>query len=565
VYDLVFKNARITDGTGNPWIKADLAVTNGKIAAIKKNNLEDAQRTIDAHGLVIAPGFIDLHTHTDRAILTNNKATSSIMAGVTMEAIGNCGSAMYGFTHDQIESFQKRMPDIKINWTDLKGYRETLEKKGIGINLVPFFGHNTIRTSVMGEEGKGGERTKPTTEEMRRMRELALDLMDQGAFGMTTGLWYPPGRNALTKEIIDLCKIVANKGGVYMSHIRGEAGVLIESVNEFVEICEKADIRGSLSHHKAMQEWNWGKPNETIRILKKARERGVEIICDQYPWEYSSSANLGRWFISGWGRNSGREGHYNPHNLTLEILLRDLKDPVMWLRIKKEAKERFNLEVKENNKRSNLLIKHGIIPSEIVDPRSFEYITYSKTHPELEGKRFYEVVDTLGMNDYWEAIRKVLLDDEGNTYTGGGGMCEEDIKTILSFPACSVSTDGETRDKPSSVLKPAHPRAYGTFAKILQKYVRETKVLTLEDAIRKMTSLPASFLGLSDRGVIRIGAWADLTIFDPDKVENKATYAKPDAFPVGIQYVIVNGEIAQETGKRSDKLSGKVLINKLPK
>lgn len=497
--------------------------------------------------------------------MTKNKATSSIMAGVTMEAIGNCGSSAYGFTHDHIHTVQKSMPGVKIDWTDLKGYRETLEKKGIGINLVPFFGHNTIRSNVMGEEGKGGERIKPTTEEMRRMIELASHSMEQGAFGMTTGLWYPPGRNALTMEIIELCKIVANKGGVYMSHIRGEAGVLIESVKEFVEICEKAGIRGSLSHHKAMQEWNWGKPNETLRILEKARERGVEVFCDQYPWEYSSSANLGRWFISGWGRNKGRDGHYNPPNLTLEILLRDLKDQVMWSRIKKEATERYDLEVKENNKRSNVMKKYGITPSEIVDPRSFEYITYSKNHPEFVGKRFYEVADALGMNDYWEAVRKVLLDDEGNTYTGGGGMCEEDIKTILAYPACSISTDGETQDKPSSVLKPAHPRAYGTYAKILQKYVREVRALTLVDAIRKMTSLPASFLGLSDRGIIRQGAWADLTIFDPDRIENRATYEKPNTYPVGIEYVLVNGKIAQEAGKRSDSLSGMVLTNEVPK
>ena len=225
-----------------------------------------------------------------------------------------------------------------------------------------------------------------------------------------------------------------------------------------------------------------------------------------------------------------------------------------------QSQERYDLEVKENNKRSKEMAKHGIIPSEIVDPRSFEYITYSKSHSELVGKRFYEVAEALGMDDYWEAIRKVLLDDEGNTYTGGGGMCDEDIETILRFPACAVSTDGGTRDTFSGVMKPEHPRAYGTYAKILQKYVRETRVLTLEDAVRKMTSLPAGFLGLSDRGIIRLGAWADLTIFEPDKIENRATYAKPDTYPVGIEYVLVNGKIAKKKGERTDVLSGKVLV-----
>lgn len=563
MYDLIIKNGRIVDGTGNPWIKADLAVSNGKIATIRKSMQNDAQRIIQANGLVIAPGFIDIHTHTDSAIVTNNKATSSIMAGVTTEAIGNCGGAIYGFTRDQVDNYQRKVPGVKIDWTDLISYREILSKKGIGINLVPFFGHNIIRTNVMGEEGKGGEKIRPSVDEMRRMKELAADLMKQGAFGISTGLWYPPGRNALTEEIADLCKIVASYGGVYMSHIRGEAGVLIESVKEFIEICEKAGIRGSLSHHKAMQQWNWGKPSETIRMLKKARDRGVEVICDQYPWNYSSSANLCRWFISGWGRNRGRDGHYNPPNLTVEKLLHDLNDPALWSRIKKEAQERYELETKENQRRSKVMESYGIIPSEIVNPKNFEYITYSKTHPELEGKRFYEAAEALGMKDYWEAIRKILLDDGGSTYTGGGGMCDEDIETIVKFPACSISTDGETRDKPSSILKPAHPRAYGTFAKILQKYVREERVLTLEDAVRKMTSLPASFLGLSDRGIIRPGTWADLTIFDPDTIENKATYAKPDVYPSGIDYVLVNGIISKEEGKRTENLSGKILVHEL--
>jgi N-acyl-D-aspartate/D-glutamate deacylase len=203
--------------------------------------------------------------------------------------------------------------------------------------------------------------------------------------------------------------------------------------------------------------------------------------------------------------------------------------------------------------------RYDVTPSEVVNPRSFEYITYSKTHPELIGKRFFEVAEALGVDDYWEAIRKVLLDDEGHTFTGGGGMCDEDILTILRCPLCAVSTDGSTRDFPSSVMRPAHPRNYGSFAKVLQRYVREEHVLSLEDAVRKMTSLPASFLGLNNRGLLYPGNWADITVFDPDTIKNKATFAQPDQYPTGIEYVLVNGEIAAEKGKRTDSLSGKVL------
>ena len=561
MYDILFKNGCVADGTGNPWFRADLAVAEGKIAALGRRLTCKAGRVIDASGLVVAPGFIDLHTHSDRTIMTNNRATSSIMAGVTTEAVGNCGSSAYGFTPAHLESMRERWPDVEVDWTDLRGYREGLGERGIGINIAPFVGHNTIRASVLGPEGEGGERMIPPEGEMEEMKGLVEEAMAQGAFGMTTGLWYPPGRNALTGEVVELCRVVATHGGAYMSHIRGEAGVLIESVREFIEICEKADIRGCVSHHKAMGQQNWGKPSETIRLLEKARRRGVDVMCDQYPWNYSSAANLGRWFISGWGRNQGIEGHYIPSEIDLETFLSDLKNPELWSRIKREAKERYDVEADKNEERRRAMESYGITPSEIVNPRGFEYITHSKTHPELVGKRFFEVAEALEMEDYWEAIRRVLLDDGGHTFTGGGGMCDGDIITILRFPGCAVSTDSSTSDCPSTVMRPAHPRGYGSYAKVLQRYVREEGVLSLEDAVRKMTCLPASFLGLNNRGIIRPGAWADLTVFDPDGIENRATFAEPDTYPTGIEYVLVNGEIAAERGERSDTLSGRVLLH----
>jgi len=558
LYDLVFKNGRVIDGTGNPWFRADLAVADGRIAALRPN-LGNAERTIDASGLVVAPGFIDLHTHTDRTILLNRSATSSVMAGVTTEAIGNCGGAVYGFAPGYRESVDERLKDLDVDWTDLEGYRKKIESDRIGINIAPFVGHNTIRSSVMGDEGKGGERIVPEEAEMEVMRSLLVEAMDQGAFGLTTGLWYAPGRNALIEEVVELCRIVAERGGVYMSHIRGEAGVLIEATEEFIETCRRANVRGCISHHKAMGPQNWGKPVEAVKLLGEARGRGVEVMCDQYPWNYSSAANLGRWFISGWGRNRGRDDHYVPAEIDLETFLADIRDPEMWERIKREAQERYDLEVEENEERRRDMREHGVTPSEIVDPRSFEYITHSKNHPELVGKRFYEVAEALGMDDFWEAIRRVLLEDEGHAYTGGGGMGDDDIHAILRFPACAVSTDSYTNDQPSTVMRPHHPRGYGSFAKVLGTLVRERGIITLENAVRKMTSLPATFLGLTDRGILRPGAWADLTVFDPDGIENLATFAEPDRYPKGIDYVVVNGAIATENGERTDALTGNML------
>jgi N-acyl-D-amino-acid deacylase len=559
MFDIVFRDGRVVDGTGNPWFRADVAVREGRIVAVAAKIEGKAERVVAASGLVVVPGFIDIHTHTDRTILIHKRATSSIMAGVTTEGIGNCGDAVYGYLPSSLEDVNEKSPEIDVDWTDLAGYTRRVEENSLGINIAPFVGHNTIRRSVMGAEGKGGERIVPEESEMAIMKGLVEEAMAQGAFGLSVGLWYAPGRNALIGEVIELLKIVSDHGGVFMSHIRGEAGVLVESVEEFIETCAQVGIRGSISHHKAMGHQNWGKPVETIRLLAEARARGVEVICDQYPWNYSSAANIGRWFISGWGRNRGRDDHYIPDPLTLETLLTDLRDLETWKRIKAEAQARFDLEVEENDKRRRAMRDHGITPSEIVDPRTFEYVTHSRNHPELVGKRFYEVAEALGMDDFWEAIRWLILDDEGYTFTGGGGMGDDDIAAILRFTACAVSTDSYTLDEPSTIFRPQHPRGYGSFAKVLGRFVKDEGILGLEDAVRKMTSLPATFLGLNDRGIIRPGAQADITVFDPDRIQNLSTFGEPDKYPAGIEYVLVNGVVAAESGVRTEGLSGRVL------
>jgi len=552
--DILINNGRVVDGTGNAWFKSNVSIANGKISKISRSRNSDAEFIIDAKGLIIAPGFIDLHTHSDKTILKHNLCNSSLKMGVTTEAVGNCGGADYGFTKEYSIKYNKE-------WITLGEWRKLVEKKGIGHNIAPFSGHNTVRTCVMGPEGEGGERNEPTKDELNRMKNLIIKAMEDGAFGITTGLRYAPGRNAYTDEVIELCKVVSKYNGCYMSHIRDEHRRLIESVWEFLEICEKSNIRGCVSHHKANTPGDWGKVHETIRLIENARKKGIEVIIDQYPWEFSSTRNLGRWFFPDLSRNPGLPGHYNPKKQISE-LLKDLNNPDIWERMKREALERRDADYLKCEKRKEALIKKGLYSGEIYEPIDSEAITYSKNHPEFVGKRFFEIAKAHGTDDYWEAIRKLYIEDEGQTFVGGGGMCEDDVLTILKCPLTSPSTDSSTRDSltsSTSVEAEGHPRGYGSYARVLGKYVREMKVLRLEEAIRKMTSLPATFLGLTNWGLIREGAVADLTIFNPKTIQNKANFKEPCRHPEGISYVIVNGEIVISEGEHRGNLPGKVL------
>ena len=321
MYDIVINNGKIVDGTGNPWFWGNVAVQDGKIVAISRGNLGPAKRIIDAKDLIVAPGFCDLHTHTDFTILWHNHARSTIHAGVTTEAISQCGTGAYGFADGYqqaviMDLLPYAMVDdptqIVVDWRSLDDWRKKVENMGIGINLVPYIAHGTVRNSVMGVEGQGGERYEPTPEEMQKMKELIGEAMEQGAFGMSTGLRYPWGRNSYTEEVIELCKIVKEYGGIYISHMRSEEDALIEASRELIRICEEVGIPGSMTHHKAVFEENFGKPAETMRLIDQARARGVQVMCDLYPWTHAAVGNLGSLFIpylftprNGFPRNVG--------------------------------------------------------------------------------------------------------------------------------------------------------------------------------------------------------------------------------------------------------------------
>ncbi|MEM3616038.1 MAG: amidohydrolase family protein, partial [Candidatus Methanomethylicia archaeon] len=281
-FDVAIINGRIVDGTGNPWYKANIGISDGKMALITKSKI-DGELLVDANGFIVAPGFIDIHSHSDMGFrnLIYNKATNRVMQGITTEAVGNCGSSAYGWTKEYAEKYQERLKRFgfkyEIDWTRLSEWRRKVEERGYAINIAPFVGFGTIRTSILGEEGEGGEKSEISKEELNEMKKLLREAMDDGAFGLTAGLEYSVQRNAYTEELIEMCKVVAEYNGLFMAHIRSEEEMLIEAVKEFIRICEETGVSGSISHHKSCHPDSWGKPFETIRLIKEARGRGVDV------------------------------------------------------------------------------------------------------------------------------------------------------------------------------------------------------------------------------------------------------------------------------------------------
>lgn len=560
MFDYLIKGGKIVDGTGNPWFWGDVAVKDGRVAAIRKTAgpsavLESrckpgnaaaqdewaALTVIDASGCIVMPGIVDLHTHSDRTIPTNPGAKSSLLQGVTTECTGMCG----------ISAFPARSSE---KWTDLDGFRDHVNRNGTGINMVPLVGHGAVRTFVMGSEGNGGERYFPEPEEMKAMEDAVRTAMEQGAFGISTGLIYAPGRNAAPAEVEALCAVVASFGGVHCSHVRSEEDMLIEGVEELLENVRRTGVASSISHHKAMGRRNWGKPSETVRMIDRARDEGLDVICDFYPWVISATSNLAGRFARGLA--AANQGQSTGDDR--EAILAALKDDAEWSAVKKRLKEAFDEEKRVNDARKAALLPHGAAVRNARDLRFWEAVAYSPSHPEFFTLSFEEVAKRLGFGDYWDAMRRLYLEDEGETRTGAGPMCEEDILTILGSPYSVISSDSSTSDGRTG----GHPRAYGNSGRALVRFVKELGAISLEALVKKMTWQPATFVGLHDRGAICPGAWADLVVMDWENFESPADFARPHESPKGIKHVLVNGQIAVKDGQVTGVRAGKVLSKK---
>lgn len=564
--DLLISGAMIMDGSGNAWYRGSVGVSEGKVAGIfRSRELPEACRVIDGAGLVLSPGFIDLHTHTDYTVLNHRRALSSLHAGVTAEAMGMCGHSTFPVTPMTLPQIKRSMalfsgvspedlPDI--SWKDLAGWLEIVEKQGLGINVGQLTGHGMLRSAAMGPEGKGGEITEPSHGQMEEMKRLLEISLEQGSLGLATGLAYPPGRNCLTGEVSQLAALVSGAGGVHISHIRNEAEHLAWAVGEIITIARETGVRSSVSHHKAMGWENWGKTEHSLAMLEEARREGAEISCDFYPWEYAAQSNLGSVFYPS----------FDTAERSREHLLEQMREEDSYQTLMRDLLKALGKAQQAADKRHQSLRAYGIpAPQDVFSPAT-QYVVHSPASPHLVGLNLLEVAHSAGRDCRLESIldtlREVYLADEGHTYIAGGKMGQEDLDRLIRHPLAAISTDGWTLEREIDLGYPAlhiHPRQYGSHALVLGSYARDRGVISLEEAIRKMSSLPAQVLGLSDRGLIRPGFWADLVLFDPRAVANRATHGGPSVPPVGIRYVLVNGQVALEEGKHTGVLAGQVL------
>jgi len=529
-YDLLIKNGRVIDGTGNIWCKKDIGVSEGKIKSLGCIN-GNAKKVIDVNGMIVSPGFIDLHNHSDMTILAYPNAENSIMQGITTVVVGNCGVSMAPINSSHIDILKKYLSfvlvknyDYKWDWQTLGEYYKKVEKQGISLNIAPLVGQGNIRLAV-----KGFDSSEVTKDEMNKMKMLLEQSIKDGVFGMSTGLIYPPGCYSTTEELIELGRVLNKYGLIYATHIRNEGKMLMESIEEAIKIAEECNVAVEISHHKSAGKANWGKVNASLRAMKKARNRGIEISCDAYPYPACSTtitSVLPIWMLDG---GMGK-------------MLERLKN--------KEIREAIKKEITEDTTKGENLIKavgwSGIVIGECQSKKDYE------------GKSLENILKEKNkFNDPFEGFFDWLIEIEGNAVVVVFAMDEDDVKTIISSPLSAIGSDSWSI-APIAGGKP-HPRMYGTFPRVLGKYVREENLLTLESAIRKMTSLPATKIGLKKRGIIEEGYYADIVIFDPDNIKDKATYANPHQYPEGIKYVIVNGEIVVDNGEITGRKPGKIL------
>ena len=528
--NLLLTNGKIIDGTGNPWYRADIGIRAGKIESIGCLKNISAERYIDVENLVVSPGFIDIHTHSDISPFHTPEADSHIYQGITTDVIGNCGGSMAPMS-DFLKENNKIVAaeyDINFEWNTFKEYLLKMDSLKTSINIAPQVGQATIRLAVMGMENR-----EPTRQEIELMKEHVAEAMESGAFGLSTGLWYAPSGFAKTNEIIELAKVAAKYGGIYSTHIRGEGDPLIEAIHEAIEIGEKANIPVQISHHKAMGMRNWGKVHETMKMMDEARERGVDVTADVYAWVANATGLTA--MLPHWVHDGGREA-----------IIKRLKN--------KETRKKIKKDMIEGISGWESLV------SECGWDRIM--ITRSPNNEKYEGKRIQELADEKGVDAYDFAF-DLLIDEECRVGLVIFSINEEDAMYIMNHPLSMIASDSSSisprgyigRGKP-------HPRNYGNAVKFIGTYVRDKKLMPLEQGIRKLTSFPALKLGLKDRGIIREGLMADFVVFDPETIASNAKYDDPHQYPTGIHYVLVNGELVIENGKHTNIFPGKILRKK---
>jgi N-acyl-D-amino-acid deacylase len=528
VYDVLIRNGRIIDGTGSPWYAGDVGIRGGRIAAIGTLG-GAARRTVDAAGMVVAPGFIDMLGQSEMSILVDPRLPSKIFQGITTEITGEGSSA--GPLNDSIVAADRdgyAHYGITPDWRTLGGYFARLEKQGIGINLASYVGATQVRRMVLGD----GDRT-PTAAELERMKALVRDAMREGAVGVSTSLQYPPAPYAGTDELVALAAEAARLGGVYATHMRSEGDRIDAALDETFRIGREAGIPVEIWHVKVAGKRNWGRMTKVVARIDSARQAGIDVAADTYAypaWFNSMSA-----FVPPWAHDGG----------TAKLLER-LRDPAMRRRIRREM---LTPSGTWDNEWQEIPGPSAVIIGVVQNPALEQYM--GKTLAQVAALRHTDAIETL---------LDLLVEDEGYTSVAVFGMSEPDVALALEQPWVSIDNDSQGTS-PDGLLgkEHPHPRAYGTFPRILRKYVREQPRLTLEDAIRKFSSLPAQRMRLGERGVLKVGMWADVVVFDPDSVRDRATFASPNQLSVGMRWVLVNGIPVIADGEATGALPGQVI------
>ena len=546
IYDTVLTNGRILDGCGNPWHYGDLAIQQAHIAAIAPRGTLNGKRVIDAAGRYISPGFIDIHTHSDLTILVNRQAESVVRQGVTTELIGNCGMSPAPIQNAFLEEMKRQwgpisnQPEVTWQWRTFREYLDVLQEGGLGINIASLCGHGALRMAVMGMDD-----ALPDTDELDHMADLLAEAMQAGAFGMSTGLVYPPGCFAGTAEIIHLCKVVARHHGFYASHIRGERETILQAVDEAIRIGREARVPVQVSHNAP----KFGAPQDAhanLRLVEQARLAGQDVTVDN-----DVHTDLAPTLTGGLPQEI--------QDLPAEHIARFLQDP--------HKRRQIRQEIVSDRKPAFGpvgLLKHG----------QWQRITllHAPHSPGLVGKTIQVIAQERGREPF-DAYFDLIVENGHEAEAIFDYIDESNIRILLQHPAVMICSDGQVL-APYGFLNeppPYQPCSYGEFPGVLERYVRQQPVLTLQEAIRKMTSFPAQRMGLLDRGILRPGAWADIVVFDLERLHDRATNLYPHSYPFenyphqypeGIDYVFVNGQLVVDGEQHTGVLPGKMLRHK---